>query len=120
MNAFTKTEYDWKAAYIFVVNKLSDSDMATDKTIRELTGMLIVSKFQNDTDYDGTSDNQLATVFFDRADMLTYSYFKSQEPKKQEELMIKLMEIKFAMALVYSFDRADKAFIMWREGDHDT
>ena len=63
---------------------------------------------------------KLATVFFDRGEGLTYSKFKSLEPKKQEELMVTLMKIKFAMALVYGFDRADKAFIDWKEGHHDT
>ena len=120
MNAFTKTEYDWKAAYIFVVNKLEEGELSTDKTIRELAGMLTVSKYLNDKDYDGTSDNQLATVFFDKADMLTFSYFKEVEPKEQEKLMIKLMKIKAAMALVYDYDRADRAFIDWKEGQHDT
>jgi len=120
MNAFTKTEYDWKAAYIFVVNKLEEQDMATDKTIRELTGMLTVSKYLNDKEYDGVSDNQLATVYFDMCDCLTFSRFKEVEPKEQERLMIKLMKIKFAMALVHSFDRADRAFIDWKEGRHDT
>lgn len=120
MNAFTKTEYDWKAAYIFVVNKLEEGDLDTDKSIRSLSGMLAVSNFHNDQAYGDTTDNQLATVFFDRCDCLTFSRFQSLEGKEQEELMIKLMEIKFAMALIYGFDRADKAFIMWREGEHDT
>lgn len=120
MNAFTKTEYDWQAAYIFVVNKLEDGDINTDKSIRSLSGMLAVSKFHNDQAYGDTTDNQLATVFFDKCDCLTFSRFKEVEPKEQERLMIKLMEIKFALALVYSFGRADKAFIMWKEGEHDT
>ena len=120
MNAFTKTEYDWKAAYTFVVNRLEDGEVTTDKTIRVVSGMLTVSKYLNDKDYDGISDNQLATVFFDRCDCLTYGKFKNLEPKKQESLMIELMEIKFAMALVYDYDRADRAFEDWKEGQHDT
>ena len=120
MSAFTKTEYDWEAAYTFVVKKLKEGEFSIDKTIREVSGMLTVSKYLNDKDYGGTSDNQLATVFFDNANCLTYSKFKSLEPKKQEELMVTLMKIKFAMALVYGFDRADLAFEDWKVGNHDT
>ena len=120
MNAFAKTEYDWKAAYIFVVNKLEEGEFAVDKTIREMSGMLTVSKYLNDKDYGGTSDNQLATVFFDQTNCLTFSRFQQVEPKEQERLMIKLMKIKFAMALVYDYDKADKAFLDWKEGQHDT
>lgn len=120
MNAFTKTEYDWSAAYTFVVNKLEEGDLDTGKNIKSLSGSLAVSKFFNDQAYGDTTDNQLATVFFDKTDCLTFSRFQKVEPKEQERLMIKLTEIKFAMALIYGFDRADKCFIMWREGEHDT
>ena len=120
MNKFTKTEYDWSAAYTFVVNKLEEGEFAMDKTIRELAGCFAVSKFTNDQAYGDTSDNQLATIFFDRAGGLMFSRFENANGEEQERLMIKLMQIKFAMALVYGFDRADKAFIMWQEGEHDT
>ena len=120
MNAFTKTEYDWKAAYAFVVKRLEEGDFSVDKTIRELSGMLTVSKYHNGKDYGNTSDNQLATVFFDNTNCLTYSKFITLEPKEQEELMVRLMKIKFAMALVYDYDRADRAFEDWKEGNHDT
>ena len=120
MNAFSKTEYDWQAAYKFVVNKLEEQEFSTDKTIRELSGMLSVSKYLNDKDYGNTSDNQLATVFFDRTNCLTYSKFTSLDPEEQESLMITLMKIKFAMALVYDYDKADRAFLDWKEGHHDT
>lgn len=120
MNKFTKTEYDWSAAYTFVVNKLEEGELAMDKTIRELAGCSAVSKFLNDQAYGDTTDNQLATLFFDRAGGLIFSRFESLAGKEQEKLMIKLMQIKFAMALIYSFDRADKAFIDWQEGEHDT
>ena len=120
MNKFTKTEYDWSAAYTFVVNKLEEGEFAMDKTIRELAGCSAVSKFLNDQAYGNTTDIQLATLFFDRCDCLTFSRFKEVEPKEQERLTIKLMQVKFAMALIYGFDRADKAFIDWQDGNHDT
>ena len=120
MSAFTKTEYDWKAAYAFVVKRLEEGDYSVDKTIRELSGMLTVSKYHNDKDYGGTSDNQLATVFFDNTNCLTYSKFITLDPEEQEVLMVTLMKIKFAMALVYDYDKADMAFIDWKEGNHDT
>jgi len=123
MNKFTKTEYDWSAAYTFVVNKLEEGEFSIDKTIREVSGMLTVSKYLNDKDFygeQGTSDCQLATVFFDNVNGLTYSRFTTLEPKEQEELILRLMKIKLAMALVYDYDRADRAFIDWKEGEHDT
>lgn len=120
MNAFTKTEYDWEAAYTFVVNKLEEGELTVDRTIRELSGMLTVSKYHNDKDYGSTSSNQLATVFFDKTNCLTYSKFTSLDPEEQEGLMVRLMKIKFAMALVYDYDKADKAFIDWKDGEHDT
>lgn len=120
MNKFTKTEYDWSAAYTFVVNKLEEGEFAMDKTIRELAGCFAVSKFLNDQAYGDTTENQLATLFFDQAGGLTFSRFESLAGKEQEKLMIKLMQIKFAIALIYSFDRADKCFLMWQEGEHDT
>ena len=120
MNKFTKTEYDWSAAYTFVVDKLEEGEMYMDKTIRELAGCFAVSNFLNDQAYGDTTDNQLATLFFDQAGGLLFSRFQEVEPKEQEKLMIKLMQIKFAIALIYDFNRADKAFIMWQEGEHDT
>jgi hypothetical protein len=120
MNKFTKTEYDWSAAYTFVVNKLEEGELAMDKTIRELAGCFAVSKFSNDQAYGDTSDNQLATIFFDQAGGLISSRFENADNSEQERLMIKLMQIKFAMALIYGFDRADKAFIDWQDGEHDT
>ena len=120
MNKFTKTEYDWSAAYTFVVNKLEDGELAMDKTIRELAGCFAISKFLNDQAYGDTTVNQLATIFFDKAGGLIFSMFESIDKSKQEKLMIRLMQIKLAMALIYGFDRADKAFIAWKEGEHDT
>ena len=121
MNKFTKTEYDWSAAYTFVVDKLEAGDMSMDKTIRELAGCSAVSKFLNDQAYGDTTDNhQLATLFFDRAGGLIFSRFENADGSEQEKLMIRLMQIKFAMSLIYGFDRADAAFIMWQEGEHDT
>ena len=120
MNAFTKTQYDWKEAYIFVVHKLEDGEFAMDKTIRELAGCFAVSNYLNDQAYGDTTDNQLATLFFDRAGGLTFSWFESLAGEEQEKQMIMLMQIKFAMALVYGYDRADKCFLMWKEGEHDT
>jgi hypothetical protein len=116
MNQFTKTEYDWKAAYTHVVTKLKDGDMDTDKFVTSLAGRLSVNAFIDDE----PSDIGLATLFFDRADCLTYSTFKSLAPKKQEELMITLMQIKFAISLVWGFDKADRVFIDWQDGNHDT
>jgi hypothetical protein len=62
----------------------------------------------------------LATIFFDQAGGLISSRFENADNSEQERLMIKLMQIKFAMALIYGFDRADKAFIDWQDGEHDT
>ena len=120
MSAFTKTEYDWKAAYAFVVTRLEEGDYSVYKTIQEVSGILTISKYTNDKDYGGTSDNQLATVFFDNTNCLTYSKFTTLDPEEQEGLMVTLMKIKFAMALVYDYDRADRAFEDWKEGNHDT
>ena len=119
MNAFTKTLYDWKAAYIFVVNKLKEGDLDTDKFVTSLAGRLSVNAFIDD---DEPSDIGLATLFFDRAGCLRFSDIKDLAPDRneQEELMITLMRIKLAISLVYGYDRADKCFIMWKEGEHDT
>lgn len=116
MNRFTKTEYDWKAAYTHVVTKLKNGDTNTDKFVTSLAGRLSVNAFIDDE----PCDIGLATIFFDRSDCLTYSKFTTLEAWQQEELMVTLMQIKFAMSLVWGFDKADKCFLMWQEGDHDT
>lgn len=117
MNRFTKTEYDWKAAYTHVVNKLKDGHTNTDEVVTSLAGRLSVNAF---IEGDEPCDIGLATIFFDRSDCLTYSKFTTLEAWQQEELMVTLMQIKFAISLVWGYDKADKCFLMWQEGEHDT
>ena len=114
-------EYNWDEAYKQVVNLLDDQgDFDTNKRVQEDAGRIQLSKFLNYRSYGDTSANQLATLFFDIGKGITYDCFLRLDHSEKESFMLRLMEIKLAIGMVYDYDRADMAFIDWKEGNHDT
>ena len=114
-------EYHWDEAYKQVINLLDDQgDFDTNKRVQEHAGRIQVSKFLNYRAYGDTSVNQLATLFFDHGKGITYDCFLRLDDSEKESFMLMLMEIKLAIALVHSDERATDAFEDWKEGRHDT
>lgn len=121
MNAFTKTEYNWDEAYKQVINLLEhECDFDTTKRVQEDAGKIQVSKFLDYRAYGDSSANQLATLFFDLGKGMTYNCFLRLDDSEKEGFMLRLMEIKLAISLVHSYERAADAFEDWKVGDHDT
>jgi hypothetical protein len=115
-----KTEYNWKEAYTLVVDALVNGDVDVTKQLQSDIGRIAVSKFLDDKAYGETSANQLATMFFDLSGGVTYRCFLNIDPEKVEKLMLRLMEIKLAIGIVFDYDSACEAFTDWQEGAHDT
>lgn len=114
-------EYNWDEAYKEVIDLLDDQgDFDTNKRVQEDAGRIQLSKFLNYRAYGDTSATQLATLFFDLGKGITYDCFLRLDDSEKESFMLRLMEIKLAIGLVYSDVRANIAFEDWKVGNHDT
>lgn len=124
-NFITKT-FDWGAAMQKVSDQIEEGNSVVQKRIEQHIGMLIFRQHRYGRDYDGV--NALATTFFDM-NGFTFSYFSKNEELSddlnldtisQEKYMLRLMEMRYAMKVVYSGPTATEAFHYWTVGDHDT
>lgn len=125
MTEFITKTFDWKAASQRISDELIDGNKEIQTRVEKHIGMLVFRQHQYGKVYDGP--NALATTFFDM-DGITFSRFSKSdslyvgfgESISQEEYMLRLMELKYAMKVVYSDATAQEAFECYSVGDHDT
>ena len=122
-NLITKT-FDWKAASQRISDELIDGNNEIQTRVEKHIGMLVFRQHQYGKVYDGP--NALATTFFDM-NGITFSNFSKNdelyaggEPISQEKYMLRLMELEYAIKVVYSDAKAQEAFECYSVGDHDT
>lgn len=123
MSKLITKQYDWEAAMDEVINSITtDTDLSYVRRTRieKYIGRMVMDKLLND-DGDPQTARELATRFFDM-NGFTFECFErdDQGPCSQSEYMILLMEMEYAISVVYSDAIAQEAFGMWLEGDHDT
>ena len=127
-NLITKN-YNWDAAMDEVIKDLTtDSVLGPFRRIRieKYVGKLVMDKHLNIYGASQTA-RELATVFFDM-NGFTFRCFERNDPLYllddetigQSEYMIRLMEMQYAISVVYSDAISQEAFSLWLAGDHDT
>lgn len=121
-NLITKN-YNWEAAMDEVCNDLTTATDISDlrrTRIEKHIGRLVMDKHLNIYGAPQTA-RELATLFFDM-NGFTFECFKrdDQGPCSQSEYMLRLMEMEYAISVVYSDAIAQEAFSLWLAGDHDT
>lgn len=123
MSKLITKQYDWEAAMDEVINSITtDTDLSYVRRTRieKYIGRMVMDKLLND-DGDPQTARELATLFFDM-NGFTFECFErdDQGPCSQSEYMLLLMEMEYAISVVYSDAIAQEAFGMWLAGDHDT
>ena len=124
MSSLVTKTFDWKAASQRISDELEEGTKKVQDRVEKHIGMLVFRQYQYGKVYDGP--NALATTFFDM-DGLTFSIFSNRDEMyageefiTQEQYMLRLMELKYAMKVVYSDATAQEAFECYSIGDHDT
>ncbi len=124
-NFITKT-FDWKAASERISEQLEEGNSVVQARIEKHIGMLIFRQYRYGKQYDQL--NELATTFFDM-DGIRMSNFSTMDNQPinitdefitQEQYMLRLMELYYAIKVVYSDAKAREAFHYYSVGDHDT
>lgn len=123
MSKLITKQYDWAAAMDEVCDCITtDTDLSYVRRTRieKYIGRMVMDKLLND-DGDPQTARELATLFFDM-NGFTFECFErdDQGPCSQSEYMLLLMEMEYAISVVYSDAIAQEAFGMWLAGDHDT
>ena len=123
MSKLITKNYNWEAAMDEVCNDLTTATDISDlrrSHIEKHIGRLVMDKHLNIYGAPQTA-RELATLFFDM-NGFTFECFKrdDQGPCSQSEYMLRLMEMEYAISVVYSDAIAQEAFGMWLAGDHDT
>ena len=123
-NLITK-QYDWEAAMDELCESITTDTPGSDlrrSRIEKYIGRIVMDKHLDpQAEQRPYFVRELATLFFDM-NGFTFECFKrdDQGPCSQSEYMIRLMEMEYAISVVYSDNIAQEAFGMWLAGDHDT
>jgi len=128
-NLITK-EFNWEGASKQVLSNLDNANTGAKERVEKHIGILMLKKHRWPDIY--TDDPYaLATVFFDMH-FLSYTGFvnandginvcENQMDKliTQEEFMLRLMELQYAIEVVYGDLKGQEAFNYYMNGEHDT